>query len=168
MATSLRSTRGLCTLSTLLIVLGCDRSVPPPGSQSFPEVKQEASLIIVTPKAAATIKRVQDEEEPGQTMYLRLRVTPGGCQGYQHKLDLVTDISPKTDLVFESNGVKVVLEKRQREMLQGSRIDYGVKDDQEGFMVENPNFEGEGAIKWLSELNPQLEDLKIAPNKSRQ
>jgi len=51
-----------------------------------------------------------------------------------------------------TDGMKIVFFERQREMLLGAEIDYGVKDGKKGFSVENPNFKGESAKKWLALL----------------
>lgn len=91
-------------------------------------------------------------------LYLRVRVVPGGCQGYLHKLDLDPKVTAE-DYIFETDGITVVVFQRQAEMLRGSRVDYVEKEDQRGFTVDNLNFAGDWTGKWLSLLQ-QEQDVK--------
>lgn len=145
------------------LAVGCDHSpvsdgrTPPSAPVTFKSAKPtepalaEAPLVKVTPRAAETVQRIISEQGMTGACYLRLRAVPGGCCGYTHKLDLDPQTSAE-DFIFESGGVKVVVFKRQIEMLRGSQIDFVREGDKQGFKVQNPNFEGEAAKKWLPEL----------------
>jgi iron-sulfur cluster assembly accessory protein len=153
----------LCALTAILI-LGCNES--PDGVQvksaapsvlatEKPVVKpSDPPLVRVTPKAAATIRDIVASQGVPGTQYLRLRVVPGGCQGFMHKLDLDPVVSPE-DYTCESAGVKVVVFLRQKEMLRGADVDFGEVDGKQGFKIENPNFKGEAAKKWLAQLEKE-------------
>ena len=83
--------------------------------------------IIVTPKAADEVRRIVAEQQAagtGEKMYLRMRVVGGGCSGFQHKLDLDTQINPKLDEVFQAHGVEIVVDKRSLLYLNGVTVDY--------------------------------------------
>jgi iron-sulfur cluster assembly accessory protein len=148
----------ICELS-----VGCNQSplpdgVPPsPDSKTFKSAKpseptfEEAPLVKVTPKAAGVIQQIFSEQGLTGSCYLRVRVVAGGCSGFMHKLDLDPQTSVE-DYIFESGGVKVVIFKRQIEMVRGSQVDFGMEGDKQGFKIQNPNFEGEAAKKWLPEL----------------
>jgi iron-sulfur cluster assembly protein len=154
------------------MVVGCNDSpvsrppnapLPPtPASTKAAATADEAPLITVTPKAAATINQIvnQVNAEKGTTErpFLRVRVVPGGCQGFLHKLDLDPDTSP-ADHRCESQGVRVVFFKRQMEMLRGAEVDFGEENGQVGFKIENPNLKGESAKKWLPLLEKE-KDIK--------
>jgi len=93
--------------------------------------------ITVTNAAKAEIEKIVKEQEIEGTVYLRLRVVGGGCSGFQHKLDLDEEVTAK-DGVYESNGVKVVIDHRSVLYLDGVIVDF-VKDlNQMGFKVTNP------------------------------
>ena len=128
---------GIVGIFVAALLLGCQGCSPP--------------AVTVTPKAAAMVHQYAAEMPKGSKVYLRLRVVPGGCQGFMHKLDLDADVSAD-DHVCESAGVSVVVFKRQLEMLRRAQVDFGEVDGKRGFQVENPNFEGEGASKWLTVL----------------
>jgi iron-sulfur cluster assembly accessory protein len=117
-------------------------SHPEPGAGDGPAVT-------VSPVAAASVSRIVKEQRVTGAWYLRLRVLPGGCCGFMHKLDLDTGRPSAEDQLCESGGIKVVFLKRQAEMLRGTRVDYGQEGERVGFRVKNPNFEGESLKKWL-------------------
>jgi iron-sulfur cluster assembly accessory protein len=133
--------------------------VPPEIPESTPRItacNESVSTgdppVAVTPKVVAALRQIVNGDPVTGTWYLRLRVLPGGCCGYQHKLDLDTNMPSASDHAFASGGIKVVVLRRQLEMLRGAQVDYGEKDGKQGFMVKNPNFEGAAATRWLAAL----------------
>jgi iron-sulfur cluster assembly accessory protein len=155
----------LCA-SAAVVLLGCNEnsnSEPRGSSPPAPTVNPGAApikspAITVTPKAAATIRQLIADQPSGSKLYLRVRVVPGGCQGFMHKLDLDPDVSGE-DQVCESAGVSVVTFKRQAEMLSGTQVDFGEENGKQGFKVDNPNFKGESAKRWLAVLEKE-KDIK--------
>ena len=90
--------------------------------------------IRLTENAARVVRDAFEAEqvEPSQA-YLRVGAHPGGCSGYKFDMDYA-DASQVSDLdeVFESNGVKVVVNRDVLNDVLGSlEIDY-----QAGNMVE--------------------------------
>jgi Fe-S cluster assembly iron-binding protein IscA len=78
---------------------------------------------------------------------IEIRYTAGSVR---HALELDPAAPTAADRAFQSGGISVVVLKDQVEMLMGCSVDY---DQQEhGFRIKNPNFEGEDAQKWLKEL----------------
>lgn len=149
------------------VLFGCQGSVttdqvgepvPSTATAPAPPAVDEPPVVTLTPKAAAMIAQHTAELSPTSKVYLRVRVVPGGCQGYMHKLDLDAEVTA-ADHVGRSEGVSVVTFKRQIEMLRGSQIDFGEENGKQGFKVENPNFKGEGAKKWLTILERET-DIK--------
>src|SRR5262249_3434850 len=113
-------------------------------------------LLTLTPKAAAVIHQHVAELRMSGKLHLRVRVIPGGCQGFQHKLDLDPAVSAE-DHVCDSGGVSVVVFKRQVEMLRGTQVDYGEESGKHGFKVDNPNFKGDWTKKWLPLLEQETD-----------
>ncbi len=69
---------------------------------------------------------------------LRLYLTGGGCSGYQYNLAL--DNRNRTeDTVFETEGIKLVVDEVSIKYLQGATVDYVEGADASGFTVNNPN-----------------------------
>lgn len=145
----MRMLRSLGCAFVLTVVSGCGSPAPQPELTPSP---QAAPLLTVTPAAVNELARLTKREDAPGDWHLRLRAVPGGCCGYLQKLDLDITISPTDDHTLVADGVRVVLFKRQVEMFRGAEVDYGTKDGHVGFMINNPNFEGEAARKWVAIL----------------
>ena len=68
---------------------------------------------------------------------LRVGVRGGGCSGFQYMLAF--DEQREEDQVFESHGMKLLVEPAALEYVDGSQIDYIDALTGAGFKVENPN-----------------------------
>lgn len=95
------------------------------------------TLITVTPEASQKIQSLIDErQEP--TYGLRLFVSGGGCSGMQYGMAFETE-PREQDEVFESEGVKLVVDPNSLQYLVGSRVDFVNNLMGGGFAIENPN-----------------------------
>jgi len=69
---------------------------------------------------------------------LRIMVEAGGCAGLKYNMGLVNDAEPE-DTVIERDGVRVLIDDKSREFLEGTTIDFVVALEGSGFTFENPN-----------------------------
>lgn len=69
---------------------------------------------------------------------LRVRVLAGGCSGYSYDLAFDDQVQ-ENDLVFETNGVKVMIDDRSYKVLDGTQLDYVDTMLGRGFTFNNPN-----------------------------
>jgi len=69
---------------------------------------------------------------------LRVFIQGGGCSGYQYGMALENNIR-ENDLVFDNNGVQVVVDEISIQHISGSNIDYIEDVMGSGFKVDNPN-----------------------------
>ncbi len=69
---------------------------------------------------------------------LRLYLTGGGCSGYQYNLAL-DNRNRAEDTVFETDGLKLVVDEVSIKYLQGATVDYVEGADANGFTINNPN-----------------------------
>ena len=74
----------------------------------------------------------------GKGIGLRLGVKTTGCSGMAYVLEFVDQIEPD-DQVFESHGVKVIINPKSLVYLDGTELDYGKEGLNEGFKFNNPN-----------------------------
>lgn len=96
--------------------------------------------LVVTDKAVAEIKRIIQEQSLEQDkVALRVRVTGGGCSGFQNKLDLDEKWDEKTDDLRDIDGIKVAVDKRSALYLDGATVDFHEDLNKRGFIVTNPN-----------------------------
>ena len=90
--------------------------------------------IHVTDKAAQHIGRALTSKG-GQG--LRLGVKTVGCSGLTYTFDYAKDVK-EDDTIFESNGVKVVVNSKDLAFVDGSTLDFERKGLNEAFKVVNP------------------------------
>lgn len=133
-----------------VLTLGCGNA---PSSRNAQAPASAEPIITMTPQTAAVLKVIISETASDAPLYLRVRVVMGGCAGFMQKLDLDAAPAPATDYLFESAGIRMVVEKRQVEMLRGTQLEY--VEEKKGFNVKNPNLEGESLKKWLPILHAE-------------
>ncbi len=68
---------------------------------------------------------------------LRVGVRGGGCSGFQYQLAF--DEQRDQDAVFESHGLKLLVDRESLPFVSGSTIDYEESLQGAGFKVNNPN-----------------------------
>ena len=74
----------------------------------------------------------------GKGVGLRLGVKTSGCSGMAYKLEFADQVEPD-DKVWESFGVKVLVDEKSLANLDGTELDYTREGLQEGFKFHNPN-----------------------------
>ena len=92
--------------------------------------------ITVTDSAAQRISNFL--EKRGKGVGLRLGVKTTGCSGLAYVIEFADDTNPD-DQVFESNGVKIIVDPKSLVYIDGTELDYGKEGLNEGFKFENPN-----------------------------
>lgn len=97
--------------------------------------------VALTSSAAAKVKALI-EAEGDESMALRLAVKSSGCSGYAYDMFFDSAID-SSDIVTETEGVKVAVDAASLDMVSGATIDF--KDDGlsgAGFAIDNPNVSG--------------------------
>lgn len=74
----------------------------------------------------------------GKGAGLRLGVRTSGCSGMAYVLEFADEINAD-DQVFESNGVKVIVDTKSMAYLEGTEVDFAKEGLNEGFKFNNPN-----------------------------
>jgi iron-sulfur cluster assembly protein len=96
-------------------------------------------VITLTEKAARHVAR--SLERRGKGIGLRLGIQTSGCSGLAYKLEYVDQLTD-TDLVFESQGVKLVIDSQSLPYVDGTELDFVREGLNEGFRFNNPNAKG--------------------------
>ena len=96
--------------------------------------------ITLTEPAATRVKQFLSERQGAVGLRLGVRTT--GCSGFAYIVDLTDDIDTE-DLVYEGNGVKVVVDPKSLPYVDGTCIDFGRDGFNEGFRYLNPNVKNE-------------------------
>ncbi|OAF67002.1 hypothetical protein A3Q56_05273 [Intoshia linei] len=75
----------------------------------------------------------------GKNKMLRILVDTGGCSGYTYNFTIDTNIE-KDDILFDENGLKLIIDKISIEFIKGSTIEYASELIRSSFVVlNNPN-----------------------------
>ncbi len=94
-------------------------------------------MIEVTDKAKnQAIHLMSQDNKDGY--FIRVGVEGGGCSGLMYNLDFDNVIS-ENDKEFESNGIKVVVDKKSFLYLIGTTLDFSGGLNGKGFIFVNPN-----------------------------
>lgn len=96
--------------------------------------------ISLTESAAARVRA--HIAQRGKGLGLRLGIKESGCSGFSYVVDYADDTRPD-DRVFEDQGIKVFVDPRSLEFIDGTRIDFIRQGLNESFRFENPNVKGE-------------------------
>ncbi len=92
--------------------------------------------ITLTEAAAERVKAFIDNR--GSGVGLRLAVKTTGCSGMAYVLEFADQIEDD-DVVFEDQGVKVLINPKSLVYLDGTELDYAREGLNEGFKFNNPN-----------------------------
>lgn len=96
--------------------------------------------ITLTQKAAQHVS--QFIAKRGKGVGVRLGVKTTGCSGLAYKLEFVDATQPE-DVLFESHGVKVVVDPKSLPYIDGTELDFAREGLNEGFKFNNPNVKSE-------------------------
>lgn len=78
----------------------------------------------------------------GHGVGLRVGVKRTGCSGWAYTIDYADAIEPD-DVVFDDGGVKVVVDSRSLDLIDGTEVDFVKEGINEAFRFRNPNVKGE-------------------------
>lgn len=96
-----------------------------------------APAVTISDSAARRVRALAEAEGAAGLM-LRVAVGGGGCSGFQYAFSF-DDSAAAEDMVFQRDGVKVVIDETSLEFLGGSEIDYVEELVGSYFTVRNPN-----------------------------
>jgi len=95
-------------------------------------------VISITDKGAEKVHEfLAGQQADVSVAGLRVGVRGGGCSGFQYQLAF--DEQRESDVVFESHGLKLLVDRESLNYVDGSVIDYEESLQGAGFKVNNPN-----------------------------
>ncbi len=96
------------------------------------------ATIAITDKGAEKVREfLAGQGEAAAVAGLRVGVRGGGCSGFQYQLAF--DEQRDSDVVYESHGLKLLVDRESLPFVSGSTIDYEESLQGAGFKVNNPN-----------------------------
>jgi iron-sulfur cluster assembly protein len=97
-------------------------------------------MITLTESAANHVSNFLTKR--GKGIGIRLGVKTSGCSGMAYKLEFADAAEPE-DAVFESHGLKVLVDPRSLPYIDGTELDFAKEGLNEGFKFNNPNIKDE-------------------------
>jgi iron-sulfur cluster assembly protein len=130
-----------------LIQVGCSRPATSTQEQSQKAKSQQSSrsfeqfqrkdIVSLTPAAADMIRQVQKQEGYD---FVRAGVKQDGPTGFLYDLGFSVEPDADKDFLSESQGIRIVVDKRSAIYLDGATIDFTTDEQgQRGFKFHNPN-----------------------------
>ncbi|WP_286746964.1 iron-sulfur cluster assembly protein IscA [Aquabacterium sp. UBA2148] len=92
--------------------------------------------VTLTDNAARHIERSLNKR--GKGVGLRLAVKTSGCSGLAYAIEFADEALPE-DQVFDSHGLKLLVDARSLPFLDGTELDFVREGLNEGFKFHNPN-----------------------------
>ena len=96
--------------------------------------------VSLTPSAAERVRSFL--EKRGSGVGLRLGVKKTGCSGFAYVVNYADEVAA-SDVVFEDQGVKVIVDADSLRYVDGTEIDFVRQGLNEAFKFRNPNVRGE-------------------------
>jgi iron-sulfur cluster assembly protein len=95
----------------------------------------------LTPSAIEQVKKAL-EKRGTPNAFLRCGVRGGGCSGFTYHLEYYDGEVKDKDLVFEFEGVSVVIDKKSIIYLNGAELEWEKTMMSQGFKFNNPIAKG--------------------------
>ena len=99
-------------------------------------------LIEVTPVASERLEKILAEQGEDGSL-LRVMVTPGPHGGFQYMLGVEKEAGAN-DFIVDTDTIQVLVDAESAPLIEGAQIDYVDGLMRSGFVISNPNFQGEG------------------------
>lgn len=95
-------------------------------------------MVTLTDRGAHKVREfLAQQSQVAETAGLRVGVRGGGCSGFQY--NLAFDNQRDNDEVFESQGIKLLVDRTSLQYIRGAEVDYLDGLQGAGFQVNNPN-----------------------------
>lgn len=94
----------------------------------------------LTESAANRVRSYLDKR--GKGVGLRVGIKKTGCSGYAYVVDYADQVN-EDDVVFEDQDIKLVIDKKSLDLIDGTEVDFVKHGLSETFKFRNPNVKGE-------------------------
>ena len=95
-------------------------------------------MVTMSEKAVSEIKAIM-QQNGGAFEGIRVFVAGGGCSGLSYGMQIAEEPATADDLVFENEGVKIIVDAGSHQYLDGASIDFDDSLQGGGFRINNPN-----------------------------
>ena len=120
-------------------------------------------MISLTENAAKEILKIMQESELHEEVCLRVGVKGGGCSGFTYTLDFDSK-KTKFDLEFESQKIKILVDKKSHLYIKDTEIDWSYKLMDRGLKSNNPSAKGSCGCKTSFMFEPPEQEEATKPS----
>jgi iron-sulfur cluster assembly accessory protein len=114
---------------------------PSPSGAAQREQGREQAMIQLTEAAAKEIRKAKTEGGLGEDVPIRIGIKGGGCSGFTYTFDFVAN-KGKFDLEFDSQGMKILVDKKSHLYIDGTVVDWSYSLMDRGLKFTNPSAKG--------------------------
>ena len=98
-------------------------------------------MILLTESAAKEIGKIRDEEGLSSEIPIRIGIKGGGCSGFTYTFEFDAT-KGRFDLEFESQGIKILVDKKSHIYIDGTEVDWSYSLMDRGLRFKNPSAKG--------------------------
>lgn len=98
-------------------------------------------MIELTENAAKEIGKIKTEEGLEESVPIRIGIKGGGCSGFTYTFDF-DGKKGRFDLEFESQGMKILVDKKSHLYIDGTVVDWSYSLMDRGLQFTNPSAKG--------------------------
>ena len=98
-------------------------------------------MIELTEAAAKEIRKTKAESGLGEEVPIRIGVKGGGCSGFTYTFEFDAK-KGRFDLEFESQGMKILVDKKSHLYIDGTKVDWSYSLMDRGLKFTNPSAKG--------------------------
>ncbi len=117
-------------------------------------------MIHITEAAVKEIRKVKAEEELSEEVPIRIGIKAGGCSGFTYTFEFDAT-KGKFDLEFESNGLKILVDKKSHLYIDGTEIDWSYSLIDRGLKFTNPSAKGSCGCGTSFIYEPEEQQSKL-------
>lgn len=143
-AKALSTSAGMSLVVAVLSLGGCAEFEPERTATTEPvgstETRVESESILEITEDATSV--LMNAVGNGDSEFVRVSATPGGCQGCTYGLRVDSVVQPG-DLVDRREGLTVVVDEASAPLLVGTTLDFRTQDDEQGFVFDRPGMADE-------------------------
>ena len=98
----------------------------------------QTASVSLSPSAAEIVRGLLQQRNLDDSYGLRVFISGQGCSGFQYGMGFENKPG-EADTVFESEGMKVIVDEGSMQFMNGAMINYIDDERGKGFLVDNPN-----------------------------
>ena len=117
-------------------------------------------MIVLTPNAAKEIKKIMKEQTVPDEVMIRVGVKGGGCAGFTYTFEFDSKRG-RFDLEFESEGLKILVDKKSHLYLKGTEIDWSYSLVDRGLRFNNPSAKTSCGCKTSFTYEPPVKETGL-------